>query len=76
MRLTLLSYQWRFAAALLLMFGLAMPAIAQVIAPGQVLDIPTPPPLEQRFGQSVSSDGQYLAVGAPFYGGGTGGTSP
>lgn len=50
---------------------------AQVPAPTQALsaDGLAGVPTARFFGQSVSSNGQYLAVGAPFFGGGAGGTS-
>ncbi len=76
MRLELLLQRLRMTVGLLLICALGFPVLAQVITPAQVLDPPTPPPQERFHGQSVSSDGQYLAVGAPFYNGGTGGTSP
>lgn len=76
MRSKFLSHALPSVALLLLLAAFGSSVMAQTIVPTQVLDVPTPPPLEQRFGQSVSSDGQYLVVGAPFYGGGVGGDSP
>ncbi|MGE4072909.1 MAG: hypothetical protein AB7E72_17215 [Lysobacterales bacterium] len=76
MRSKLLLHRLRMTLALLFLCALGSPAVGQVIAPAQVLDPPTPPPEERFHGNSVSSDGQYLAVGAPYYNGGTGGTSP
>lgn len=63
---------------LLILLLLCQPLCAQVPAPTQALtaDGLSGAPVARFFGQSVSSNGQYLAVGAPFYGGGAGGTSP
>jgi hypothetical protein len=52
-------------------------AYAQVPLPSQTLSAAQPGLAAARlFGQSMASNGQYLAVGAPFYSGASGGTSP
>lgn len=68
-----------FTRSLLLVLALlCQPLWAQVPAATQTLtaDGLSGVPAARFFGQSVSTNGQYLAVGAPFYGGGAGGTSP
>ena len=52
-------------------------AHAQVPLPNQTLSAAQPGVAAARlFGQSMASNGQYLAIGAPFYSGASGGTSP
>jgi hypothetical protein len=59
---------------------------ALVFAPAVKAQVPTPTQTlsaaqtgvapARLFGQSISSNGQYLAIGAPYYSGASGGTSP